>query len=382
MVTTVKAPASQAQFQPILNQDPKNERVVKITAEFFKTLKPQSSKVFQAFVITALLAAAAALVIGLAANPVGWIATTLSVSTLAAKAILGVSITTALIGLNLIAYALASKKTRQMVAFEFTAARLLLLESKIVQWLFKVKTYDQIPLDIPGLVLEDTNSASRGAKLFLGALPNQYGFEQGLRDLGEKGAVFSVNEAFELAPLGLSLPFTTNDWQKKGIEHSGMIAFDHELLTPEQMDFAADQIHKWVQQGNTIFVHCRGGVGRSATVIAAYLMKYAFRNGERLSLEEICALIKKYRPRSTIFNKIPALLVYDAYLNIHDRPRNENFDALHGHVQALPRRKAPKALVKQAVDRGRLSLRFPFGPDTGLVKECATEYDEERRARL
>lgn len=344
MVSPTSSPRGQ-ESQRFYTQPTENNKVKSIADHCFTQQKPQSSRVFQALVITALAAVAAALVICLVASPVGWIATTLSVSTLAAKVILGAALATTFIGLNVLAYALASKKNRQKVEFELSAMRRLASE-----WLLRGKNHDEISLE--GLSGPDGAELPAGAALFLGALPNKLQFDKTL--LGTNGAVYSINEPFELNNLGLSKPFTAQDWAQSGIAYSGIISEDHELLSPEQMDHAAEQIHEWISEGKKVYVHCRAGHGRSATAVAAYLMKY----GQNLSLEEICVRIKKQRGKATIFNKIQALVEYDRFLKTDNRPSSsEDFNKLVGRLQDPQKsKKAPKPWVKEIM----AAARCPF----------------------
>jgi dual specificity MAP kinase phosphatase len=60
--------------------------------------------------------------------------------------------------------------------------------------------------------------------------------------------------------------------------------------TQEQLEMGAYMINSAVSAGKKVFVHCKNGHGRSPTLVAAYLMKYA-----RMSMEDALKLIKEKR---------------------------------------------------------------------------------------
>ena len=147
--------------------------------------------------------------------------------------------------------------------------------------------------------------------IFLGGLPNQMASDFSKMQKKEIGAVLSVMEDWEMKPMGLSRPYTAEQYKKAYGENSvHQISFkDHKLLTPEVMNEAADFIKQQVDAGKKVYVHCRGGVGRSATAVASYLMKY-----EGKTIEEVQMIIKDSRPTSTIKNKVKALQDFQVYL--------------------------------------------------------------------
>ena len=64
----------------------------------------------------------------------------------------------------------------------------------------------------------------------------------------------------------------------------------HENLVPH-LDNATLFIHEAVSSGGKVFVHCMAGVSRSATVLAAYLIRF-----HGLSPDEAIALLIERRP--------------------------------------------------------------------------------------
>lgn len=180
----------------------------------------------------------------------------------------------------IIGIVIQGKKGRQMMSFEITA---------IIR-LCKKKNYDEI-----------TNIGD--SKIFLGAIPNRLK-KNGDKLFWESGesvkAVLSVNEPWEREPLGLSIPYKYN-WDVF-VAHKLLDVEDHALLTNEQLNEAALFIHQRIEAGENVYVHCRAGNGRSATALAAYLIRY-----QGYTVEEARALIAEKRPSSTIDKKVVRL---------------------------------------------------------------------------
>jgi hypothetical protein len=147
-----------------------------------------------------------------------------------------------------------------------------------------------------------------GHKLYLGALPNKLHLSKVEKALGENGSVLSINEPWETEPVGLARPLKEKEWEGIGVRYKQIEVEDHTLVSPKKLDEAADYIHEQLKTGD-VFVHCRGGVGRSATAVAAYLMKHT-----TMPIDEIVVGIMNSRSKATIWDKIGALRRYDKML--------------------------------------------------------------------
>jgi protein-tyrosine phosphatase len=65
--------------------------------------------------------------------------------------------------------------------------------------------------------------------------------------------------------------------------------------TMDQLNLGTSMINEAVEKGNTVYVHCKNGHGRSPTMVAAYLIRY-----KGLSVDEAIDLIVQKRPETHI----------------------------------------------------------------------------------
>lgn len=80
-------------------------------------------------------------------------------------------------------------------------------------------------------------------------------------------------------------------YDQNGINHAKLAVLDVTVPSPEVLDQAVAWIKQQVDQGRSVLVHCAKGRGRSATVLAAYLMQ---EHG--LTTSEAAALLRDKRP--------------------------------------------------------------------------------------
>ncbi len=80
-------------------------------------------------------------------------------------------------------------------------------------------------------------------------------------------------------------------YRKNDISTIQLKALDVTIPSPELIDQGVDWMTEQIAAGRTVFVHCAKGRGRSATILAAYLMK-----AHGMSYSEAEALLKSRRP--------------------------------------------------------------------------------------
>lgn len=130
----------------------------------------------------------------------------------------------------------------------------------------------------------------------LGGIPMN-GVEGGLRGLLDKtiGAVLSLVEPFEFEKslFGLNKPLVAEDYENdRSIEQLHVITEDFKGLEVETFTQAVDFLNEQIDQlGKRAYVHCKAGVGRSASVVIAYLVVW-----KGYSFEEAYRITKSSRP--------------------------------------------------------------------------------------
>eukprot|EP01098_Paradermamoeba_levis_P016226 TRINITY_DN8631_c0_g1_i1.p1 TRINITY_DN8631_c0_g1~~TRINITY_DN8631_c0_g1_i1.p1 ORF type:complete len:197 (-),score=32.32 TRINITY_DN8631_c0_g1_i1:212-802(-) len=104
--------------------------------------------------------------------------------------------------------------------------------------------------------------------------------------------VLTLNEPFELDPSVLAQPVSETQWQDLGVNHRVIPMEDFSPSSFENINQGADFIHESLSSGvGSVYVHCKAGRGRSAMVVACYLIKY-----ERMDVEQALTYIELKRP--------------------------------------------------------------------------------------
>jgi|GEM_PF-6506164 len=165
------------------------------------------------------------------------------------------------------------------------------LDFSIVERIHKKKQYEGHNYD---QIFKTEN-----AKLFLGALPNRVTAD--IEDLRKEGikAVVSVNQPWERRPWSISVPYTDADYDKVGMDYKKLQVNDHQYPSLEQLHHIADYTHAKMEIGKSVYIHCRAGHGRSAMLLAAYLIKH-----QNMTAEQAVKQVKDNRSQSTVQKKL------------------------------------------------------------------------------
>ena len=128
--------------------------------------------------------------------------------------------------------------------------------------------------------------------LYLGALPlNNLWHSEGISKLGVTH-VLSMVEDFEMDEGWFNVPVKGQDWEKHGIVNKQIKAVDFLPLKQEEIEEGVKYLHSHLEKGKIVYVHCKAGRGRSASIVIAYLMKY-----HGFSFDQAFAFVKKQRPQ-------------------------------------------------------------------------------------
>ena len=126
-----------------------------------------------------------------------------------------------------------------------------------------------------------------GKILVLGAIPLKSQIQK-LQKLGIK-KVITLLEPFEMKPSIFATPATKEDWQKVGIEHLHIVSPDYQGVAHKKISEAIQAIKK-TPKDDKIYINCKAGRGRSASIVIAYLTTYC-----NMSLDKAIQFVKERR---------------------------------------------------------------------------------------
>jgi protein tyrosine phosphatase len=105
--------------------------------------------------------------------------------------------------------------------------------------------------------------------VLLGALPLKRHLKELVERQNVKG-VISVNESYETRFFTVSM----KEWESHGVEHIHLNVGEY-FFAPSRLQIAAalDMIDRHKNMNQSVYVHCKAGRGRSASIVACYLIK-------------------------------------------------------------------------------------------------------------
>ncbi|XP_073515661.1 phosphatidylglycerophosphatase and protein-tyrosine phosphatase 1 [Phyllobates terribilis] len=105
--------------------------------------------------------------------------------------------------------------------------------------------------------------------VILGALPFRGMSDKLIKEENVRG-VITMNEEYETRLLSPS----SQEWEALGVEQLRLSTVDFTgVPTLEHLQKGVEFVHKHRTMGNSVYIHCKAGRSRSATMVAAYLIE-------------------------------------------------------------------------------------------------------------
>lgn len=135
-------------------------------------------------------------------------------------------------------------------------------------------------------------------KIYLGAMPlkNKNHIDK-IINLGMK-AILSINEDYELQDQLCAKPVKPKDWQERNVRVLNISSPDLKPIEISKLAQAINYVVQEVNLGNSVYVHCTSGRGRSASVVVGSLIQTT-----NCSLEEAIRHVQKCRPQVMLSEK-------------------------------------------------------------------------------
>lgn len=138
------------------------------------------------------------------------------------------------------------------------------------------------------------------SKVILGGIPLKNYRDHKILQKLKIGAVVSLVNDVEKEPSILSIPVQKKKWKSMNIDYLSLGVVDITAPKKKQISTAVEFINKKEKKGIRTYVHCKAGVGRSATIVTCYLLKYhpeKFQHCKgKTQVEKAIAYVTKKRP--------------------------------------------------------------------------------------
>ncbi len=150
-------------------------------------------------------------------------------------------------------------------------------------------------------------------QLTLGAIP----LKSHLQNLLASGhsAVLSLIEPHESEPHLFGVPATAEDWSRENVIFLNLPNPDLTPVSARDIDQGVEFIQSQITNQRKVYVHCQAGIGRGATIVLCYLIKY-----QNMNPKDAAQLISSKRA-FTITENHPAVQLF-----IERLAPNQSFD--------------------------------------------------------
>jgi protein-tyrosine phosphatase len=127
-------------------------------------------------------------------------------------------------------------------------------------------------------------------------------------------AILSLIENFEHEPHLMGVPVPPKDWSQAGLTFLHLPNRDLHPVKLTDVHKGVEWMRRQISRGKKVYVHCLAGVGRSATIVICYLIKYC-----SYSPKEAVEYVRARR-RISVHENSPAIAAFTASLPIVFNP--------------------------------------------------------------
>jgi protein-tyrosine phosphatase len=165
--------------------------------------------------------------------------------------------------------------------------------------------YNEIPM--PNNLAQDFQG-----KLVLSAIPSTSDKNRLVNENTKGTVILDMTCKAERVQTPIGHNVTPKEWEKAGITYKNIEVDDLHPVDLKNIDKAVGVIEKALKAGKTIDVHCKAGVGRSATVVIGFLIK----NG--MSASEAITHVAKHRSINLNEKQVAQLFKYEGFCKMRE----------------------------------------------------------------
>jgi atypical dual specificity phosphatase len=158
--------------------------------------------------------------------------------------------------------------------------------------------------------------------LILGAIPLHNANHLELLVAQEQvGAILCILEEFETKPSIYFCPVAKEEWEANHVAYLRVSAADCYGVQLPEIQKGVDFINDQITNGRTVYVHCKAGKGRSASMVLCYLLRHQFETtGQQLTNSDFTTIYDQLRSiRGEIFINEWQMKTVRQYLELEDR---------------------------------------------------------------
>jgi protein tyrosine phosphatase len=180
---------------------------------------------------------------------------------------------------------MGSPSVRLFICFIFTSAAAGIREEwmwMVIPMVLLIATYKQIIFEILLLIHLVKHAGNKWTWyhkitpfIYLGGIPMESLKHGDILQSHGISVILSINEDYELtANTALGNPIRPWMWKKYDIKFEHIIWPDFSAPDFDTLSKGAHIINEAIENKQKIYVHCKSGMGRSASLVIAYMIKY------------------------------------------------------------------------------------------------------------